>query len=97
MGFLRPTKWKISFAILQLIIVGVVIIFCVWSYSRRIHPNPVIQIIINGPPGRPNSEEEAQKRVTFTIYKPSYKPSYINPLERLILFGNDRYTKVKYA
>lgn len=97
MGFLRPTKWKILFAILLLIIVGAGIFFCAWSYSRRIHPNPVIQTIINGPPGQPNSEEEAQKRATFTIYKPSYKPSYINPHESLVLFGNDTYAKVNYA
>jgi len=96
MWFFKSILGKILFAIL-LLIVGAGISFFVWNYNRHIHPDPIFQYFFYGPPGQPKSKEEAQKRVTFTIYKPSYKPSYINPHESLILFGSDRYAKVNYA
>ena len=94
MGFFKLTKWKILFAFLLLAVIGIG--FFVWDYNRHIHLDPVIQSLLNGPPGQPQSREEAQKRVNFTILRPTYKPVGLNENGRLILFGNDQFAKVNY-
>lgn len=96
MGFLKPAKWKILFAILLLIIVVAGTSFLVWDYKRHINPDAIFQYYFYVPPGQPKSIGEPQKRVTFTIFRPTYKPAGFNEHGSLTLEFNDQFARLNY-
>jgi hypothetical protein len=83
-----------------LIVIVLLLVFgvscCVLVYNHQIHANPFILYSVFGPPGQPKTREEAQQRVNFTIYGPTHKPSGIQEMGDLILFGNDKYARLSY-
>jgi len=49
------------------------------------------------PPNQPRTSEDAQKRVDFVIFRPSYVPPEFTSGEKLILNLNDKQVKVTYT
>lgn len=58
---------------------------------------PIGKMLLYGMGDQPKTLEEAQDRVEFTIFRPSYKPPEINKYGSLVLFGKDKYVRINYS
>lgn len=86
----------VFFLLLVFLLIGI-LFFWLWEKNRNTVIGPIGKMLLYEMEDQPKTLEEAQDRVEFTIFRPSYKPLEFNKYGSLVLFGKDKYVRINYT
>lgn len=92
----KSERKPVILLLLLFLFIGI-LLFWLWEKNRNTVIGPIGKLLLEETENQPKSREEAQKRVKFTIFRPSYKPQEFNKNGNLVLFGNDKYIRINYT